>query len=93
MEDLLLDLATKLGLGAIPTTILGFMIRRSTEHRKEERNAEIHALENRVKVLESRNDKIDDFLHEEIKRLYDVINPLAASVSYIRGVLESKRVR
>jgi len=89
MDGMVFDILERLGIGGIPSIILYFILRNSTEKRKEDRDFQYDALKQTLeKHLNEHNDKDREFL-SEIKRLHDRLNPIADSISRVQGYFDA----
>jgi len=97
METLILGLLAQLGIPSGVAVLLYFIIKRETEHRKEERDSQIKMQNQRMDTIEAslskhinRHEAYEKSVCGKIDKIYERLNPISDSVNFIKGVLEGK---
>jgi len=74
MEDIILSVLSKVGLGGLPACALFFYIK---------------SIKNELDAHIAKHESFEKNMLEEIKRLHDRINPIASTCSKMEGYLEA----
>jgi len=97
MEAAIIDALLKMGAGGVPTAILFLYVLKSTERRKETRDAEIKILKDKIEAQKesftrhiSHHQDFEKNICHKIDKIYDRLNPISDSVKKIEGYLEAK---
>jgi hypothetical protein len=97
MEAMIEYILMNFGVPGMIGVGLYLMINHATKQRKEERDAQMNAQQQRIDLLErsfakhiDRHEGWEKNVFEEVKKIYERLNPISDSVNRIQGYLEGK---
>jgi len=92
-----MELLAQLGIPSGVAFLLYFIIKRETEHRKEERDLQMKMLNQRLDMFEaglskhiSRHEAYEKGICSKIDDVYKRLNPISDSVNKILGYMEAR---
>jgi len=90
MEAVIEYVLTKFGIPGGIAIALYYVINKATEQRKEERDAQIDMLQQRVATLESKHVELGKDIVAQVQRIYDRLTTIGDSVKKTEGYLEGR---
>jgi len=89
MDDMIIRLLESLGVSGSACALLYRILAAQAAERKKERDYKIDAIETKLNEHIEKHDAMEKNIADEIKRLYDKLDPLADSMSRIEGYLSA----